>query len=508
MPSIVLATLNARYVHASFGLRYLQANLGHLQGDSVIREFTLTDHLATIVERILGDEPSIVGFGVYVWNVARTTEVVAMLRALRPDIRVVLGGPEVSHELDAQPIVAMADHVVCGEGEVAFRELATVLLEGGEAPAALRGADQRLSDLVLPYALYTDADIAHRVLYVEASRGCPFRCAFCLSALPGAVRKADHRFLAALDTLLDRGATRFKFVDRTFNLDISASTRILDFFEERLRKGMHLHFEMIPDRLPDALRTALQRFPPAAIQLEVGLQTLNPEVAARIDRRQDLTKAENNLRFLMEHTGVHVHADLIMGLPGETLESFADGFDRLLSWGPQEIQVGLLKRLRGTPIVRHTDTHGMVYRSSAPYDVLQTDAIGFQQMQRLRRFAHVWDRVNNRGHFVQTVPRLFGQSASRGMLAFSDWVFTTTGQSVSIAKSRWAKLLFTWLTVHMEQEAAGVAADLCADLRRTGDVHIPRYLKSHDCDAPGAATRPDLPRRQARHAAKKRERDQ
>src|SRR5207249_98530 len=152
-----------------------------------------------------------------------------------------------------------------------------------------------------------------------------------------------------------------------------------------------LHFEMIPDRLPDALRQPIAQFPAAALQFEVGIQTFNEEVSARISRRQDNAKLADNLRFLREQTGVHVHADLIVGLPGEGIDSFAAGFDRLVALGPQEIQVGMLKRLRGTPIIRHDGEFAMVYSPHAPYEILQTRDIDFPTMQRLRRLARYWD---------------------------------------------------------------------------------------------------------------------
>ena len=151
---------------------------------------------------------------------------------------------------------------------------------------------------------------------------------------------------------------QFKFVDRTFNLNLATSRALLQFFLDRGRPGLFAHFEMIPDRLPEPLREVIARFPPGALQFEVGIQTFNPRVAELISRRQDFARLADNLRFLREHTGVHVHADLIVGLPGESLESFGEGFDRLLALGPQEIQVGMLKRLRGTPIVRHDLRNG------------------------------------------------------------------------------------------------------------------------------------------------------
>ncbi|HET6425405.1 MAG TPA: radical SAM protein, partial [Planctomycetaceae bacterium] len=382
MPEIVLATLNAKYPHAAFGLRYLFANMGELQSQTVLREFTIQQSPLEMVEALLREEPCIIGFGVYIWNVEPTTAVVSALKRLRPDVTIVLGGPEVSFADDAPPVCDLADYVITGEADFAFAALCRDLRNGKpQLQKWIHPPTLNLAELALPYELYTDDDLAHRVLYVEASRGCPFTCEFCLSALDIPVRQFPlESFLAAMQRLLDRGARTFKFVDRTFNLNLRVSRAILEFFWEQYTPGMFLHFEMIPDRFPEALRELVTRFPPGAIQFEVGIQTWNDDVAVLISRKQDNAAAEGNLRWLREQTGVHVHADLIVGLPGEDRKSFAAGFDRLVALRPQEIQVGILKRLRGTPIIRHDAQYQMIYSEEPPYEILQTADIPFDEM--------------------------------------------------------------------------------------------------------------------------------
>src|SRR4030095_2500554 len=189
MPDIVLATLNAKYIHAAFGLRYLLANLGELQPGATIAEFDINQRPLEVVESLLALNPKLIGFGVYIWNATQTTEIVALLKKIRPELIVVLGGPEVSFETDQQEIVRLADHVVTGEGDLKFAEVCRARFVTGESlPKVMPAELPRLESLVLPYELYTDADIAHRVLYVEASRGCPFTCEFCLSSLDIPVR--------------------------------------------------------------------------------------------------------------------------------------------------------------------------------------------------------------------------------------------------------------------------------------------------------------------------------
>lgn len=389
MSSIVLIALNAKYIHTAFGLRCLLANLGHLREHTRLCEFTIHDDAAEIVEAVLRHKPRIVGLGVYIWNVELAERVCALLTRIAPDVTIVLGGPEVSHELDDQPLVGLAHYVIPGEADTAFAELAAAVLDGASPPpGVVRSPLPNLDALCLPYSEYTEDDIANRVVYVEASRGCPYRCEFCLSSLDERVRTFPlAEFLAAMATLFDRGVRHFKFVDRTFNLDIKRSIAVLGFFAARATPELLLHFEMIPDRLPERLRAAIVDFPPDCLHFEVGIQTLDEQVAERIDRKQDSRRIEANLRWLREATGAHVHADLIIGLPGETVEGFGHGFDRLYGTGVQEIQVGILKRLRGTPIKRHDGPFGMRYDPRPPYQVLRTGCLSFAELQEMVRFA-------------------------------------------------------------------------------------------------------------------------
>ena len=437
---IVLATLNAKYPHCAFGLRYLLANLGELRPRAGLLEFDINQRPLDIAEQILQQQPLIVGLGVSVWNATQSAQLVADLKRLRPELSVELGGPEVSHETEQQEICRQADFVIAGEADLAFADLCRQLLVGTRpSPKVIVAAPPDLAQLTLPYELYNERDIANRVIYVEASRGCPFACDFCLSALPVPVRAFPlEPFLAAMQSLLDLGCRQFKFVDRTFNLNVKTSAAILEFFLARNRPGLFLHFEMIPDHLPTALRQLIQRFPPGALQFEVGIQTFNEDVAARINRRQDNAVAEGNLRWLRAETGVHVHADLIVGLPGEDVTSFATGFDRLVATRPQEIQVGILKRLRGAPITRHDDDWDMVYSANPPYEILQTKLIDFLTMQRLRRFAKYWDLIANSGNFPEAIPVLAG---FHEFMKFSDWLYAQTRQTHAIARARLAELL-------------------------------------------------------------------
>lgn len=453
--TILLTTLNARYAHASLGLRYLLANMGELQTQTQLHEFVIGARSTDVVEKILGyrqeGEKLIVGFGVYIWNVVEITQIVAVLKRVAPEVVIVLGGPEVSHETGDQEIIRLADYVITGWGDISFPELCAQILNGPQPLMKVHAGKQPpMNEIKLPYQLYTDQDIRHRTLYVEASRGCPFKCEFCLSALDKTAWPFDiDAFLAEMESLYQRGARLFKFVDRTFNLNIKTSLKIMQFFLDKLEAAPHdpvfAHFEVVPDHLPDALKEGIQKFPDGTLQFEIGIQSFNPTVQALISRKQNNDKAADNIRWLTTQSHAHLHVDLIAGLPGETMDSFAQGFNHLVSLKPHEIQFGILKRLRGTPIIRHTEAYQLRFDPQPPYTILANQDVPFTDMQRLVRFARYWDMVANSGRFANTLPVMLADDPFARFMAFSDWIFANTDATHRIALDRLAALVGQWL---------------------------------------------------------------
>lgn len=476
---IVLSTLNARFIHSSLGLRYLYANLDELKTKASIFEFTIDARPIDIVEKLLKLKPSIVGFGVYIWNIEQTNHVVALLKQVSPETIVVLGGPEVSYEYDQQTIVNFADYVITGAGDLEFVRLARLVLENKHPEEKIiHSTVSNLDEIKFPYSFYSRKDIEHRVIYVEASRGCPFKCEFCLSALDKTAWPFDlDKFLKEMDDLYERGARQFKFVDRTFNLKSESTVRILEFFLDRLDENLFLHFELIPDHLPEKLKAVIQKFPQGSLQFEIGIQTFNPKVQQTISRKQDNDKAIQNIKWLRNETDAHLHTDLIAGLPGETIESFADGFNKLVALQPHEIQLGILKRLRGTPIIRHTDKYHIVYNPNPPYNVLSTRDIDFTTMQSVTRFARYWDMIANSGRFPNTLNLIMGDQPFQNFMKFSEWLFQETDQTHRIALAKLFSLIHQGLLTHFQLDEKIVTEALHSDYLRSGLKGIPAFLK-------------------------------
>lgn len=534
---ILIAAINARHSHASMGARCLLANMGDLRGQTKLLEFTVQQSAAEIAEAIAARQPRILGLGVYIWNVTRVAELLPLLRHKLPQLKIILGGPELSESKNSArqgrlalpsepvgrtlhlnspvgtepdlpeipegqppccPLQSLADYLVLGEGELAFTALCRTLLSSDPCPSvSIRGfhpPPPALATLQLPYDEYTDNDLAHRILYVESSRGCAMHCDYCVSANDNAVRFFPMpALLAAFDRLLARGARQFKFCDRSFNLNVPRAIEILEFFLERIphHSGVFLHFEMLPDRFPNDLRDILSQFPPRSLQLEIGLQSFNPVVLETIRRPQNLERAADNLRFLREQTPAFLHTDLIAGLPGETPASFAAGFDRLVALDPHEIQLGILKKLPGAPIARHDDKFAMRYNLAPPYDVLSTHDWPAEHLVRTARFAHYWDAIVSSNRFLAAAPLIWQDQPSVfvAFMALADWMGSHFPREHGIPLSALVEAIFDFLTQVRGIPPATAADALIRGYRHTGARDIPPALIPHLHHDPPPPTR-------------------
>ena len=476
---IILTTLNSRFTHSAIGLRYLYANMQELRKDTILLEFSINDAIQTVAEKLLINKPDIIGIGTYIWNVSHIAELIHIIKKISPNTKIILGGPEVTYE-PFRVNLDDADYIIQGEGDVAFYKLCKDIIADTANERILKMTLPNLKELELPYQYYTDDDIQNRYLYVEISRGCPFECEFCLSSMDEKVRAFDlDKILEEFEKLWNRGARNFKFVDRTFNLNMKAANKILDFFLTK-EPPYFAHFEVIPDHFPESLRTKIKSFPHGALQLEIGIQTLNLDIADNISRQLKMDKIESNIAFLENETTAHIHLDLLVGLPGEALESFGRNLDKLTSMSSCEIQIGILKKLSGTHIDRHDIEYGMIYSDIPPYDILKNSTLSFNDIQIMKRFARFWDLTYNSGNFKRSLPLLW-QDASvfENFYAFSLWIYSRTDSTWKISLQRLGELLFDYLTQEKKILGRDVAEGMLEDMMKLKGRAIPGYLKPY-----------------------------
>ncbi len=479
MKDIVLVAINSRYTHTSIGLKYLYANLKELQIRSKILEFVINEQAQTLAEKILKHKPKVVGIGVYIWNALDVHNLIEIIKKVSPDTKIVLGGPEVSH----QPFrvnFSLADFIIQGEGEISFYELCKDILECKDINIKIISAiTPKLKDLVLPYSYYSSHDVKHRYMYVEASRGCPFECEFCLSAIDEKVRYFDmEKLLGEFETLWKRGARNFKFIDRTFNLNIKNANALMDFFLSK-KEPYSLHFEVIPDHFPDILKEKILQFPPASLQLEIGIQTLNSEVLENINRKMNLNKVKKNLAFLENESKAHLHVDLIVGLPGESLQSFAKNLNRLKTMTNSEIQIGILKKLSGTTLHRHDEKYGLIYSDKPPYDILKNNHLDFETIQKMKRFARFWNLTYNSGNFQKTVNYIFENDVFKGFYNFSEWIYVQSESTWQISLNRLSEFIFDYLTSYKNFDKQKIAESIMNDIIKVDGRKIPDFLRDY-----------------------------
>jgi len=483
---ILLVGINARYTHTSLGLRYLYANLQELQEKAHILEFVINENAQTLAEKILQFKPKIVAIGVYIWNVEDVVALIEVIKKVSLDTTIILGGPEVSHK-PFRANISDADIIIQGEAEITFYETCKKILDNQKIDEKIiRAKPVKLKEITLPYDYYTQHDISYRYIYVEASRGCPFECEFCLSSLDEKIRTFNiDNLLESFEMLWQKGARNFKFIDRTFNMNIRLANKIIDFFLAKKQEQFSLHFEVIPDSFPEALKERIQQFEPHTLQFEIGIQTLNPEILYNIQRVMDLNKVEKNLYFLENETNAHLHVDLIVGLPGESLDSFANNLNTLKSMTNSEIQIGILKKLSGTTLYRHDNVYNMVYSDKPPYDILKNQHLDFNTIQDMKRFARFWDLTYNSGNFYNTIDYLFKNSTTfDGFYNFSKWIYTQTESTWKISLNRLSELLFNYITQELKFKESEIADSLIKDIARVNGRSIPKIIEQYATHIP------------------------
>jgi radical SAM superfamily enzyme YgiQ (UPF0313 family) len=416
----LIVSVNAKYEHENPAPWYLKAACdarGEGCGQVDVLVGTINDPPGHLFGRVVAQAPDVVALSCYIWNRDIQLRLCGDLKAALPHVFVVIGGPEVSHADGGDAFLARgADVIVAGEGERRFADLLALLHRGERPDAPMLAAWRRIGPPLPAGALFSPcmpaylADIGGRIAYVEASRGCPYRCSYCLSSeSTGLTLLPLPQVFRDVAALLAAGARVIKFVDRTFNLTDERTLEIWHHLLAHREAGVTFHFEIAPDRLTEAQLRFLESAPSGLFQVEAGIQTVHGQTLQAISRVMDVDKALHALARLHAAGTVHVHADLIAGLPGETPEMFSDSFNRLYGARPHQLQLGFLKLLRGTRIRREAAQWGYVARTYAPYEVIATSTMAVADLLRLKEVEETVERFANSGRFLLTRQGLEGR---------------------------------------------------------------------------------------------------
>ena len=417
--NVVLSTLNSKFIHSSLALRYLKA-YGEAHGQAYdIVEYTINMPVLHILSDITEHDIDILGFACYIWNIEMTLHVVDMVKAVRPDIKIVLGGPEVSFTADELlERCPNIDYIVQGEGEEAFHALVTALQLGndgldpvipgvrGRKDGSILGSLEAvevsdLSSIPFPYTEEDMADLEHKIIYYESSRGCPFSCQYCLSGNKNTVRFfPQKRTLQELQWFIDHGVKQVKFVDRTFNCAPHHHRPLMEFMRDS-DTDMNFHLEMEPELMTEWETNILCETPPGRIQIEVGVQSTHKKTLDAINRYNDWPYIQKSIRPIIQAGRTHVHMDLIVGLPHEDFNRFGQSFNDLFSLQPHALQIGFLKLLKGSG-VRRMREYMYVADPLAPYEVLSTHVLPYDDVRFLKYFEDVFERFYNSERFRTT----------------------------------------------------------------------------------------------------------
>lgn len=427
---VVLSAINSKYIHTGLGLRYV-GEYAKAQGHEVtLIEETINTPILAVLEKIMAVPAQVYGFSVHIWNKQFVFKLIRMLRKLRPQAAIVIGGPEVA--FDAERIFAelpQADYIVQGEGELVFSELLQCLVGGGAVPkhiayregeqVNLNGGITVIEDMSLLPFPYPDLEkmlAEHKIVYYECTRGCPFNCAYCLSGISRSVRKRPLELvLRDLDRFIAAGVPLVKFVDRTYNLDEKYFLPMMRHLAQADTNAT-FHFEIKADILSEQVMDFLATVPKGRFQLEIGIQSTHQPTLKAINRQDNWEKLAANVKRLLSFGNMHIHVDLIAGLPYEDLPTFAKSFDDVYGLGADMLQLGFLKVLPGTQMRRETEQHDLRYMDEPPYEILATKYMPYEDMLYLKHLDNILDQTANSGGFKYTLRALLRAS---GMTAFA-----------------------------------------------------------------------------------------
>jgi anaerobic magnesium-protoporphyrin IX monomethyl ester cyclase len=408
---VLLTAINSKFIHSNLAVRYLKEYTRDLSYECKIREFTINDRIERVLEEIIFEKPDIVAFSCYIWNHQYIDMLSQLIKRVDSNIEILYGGPEVSYDCEQFLSSSYGEYLIEGEGEETYRQFIKMKLNEDKMKSISglyikqndniyyggRRSDVDMNKLVFPYTI--DDDLANKIVYYEASRGCPFKCKYCLSSTMHGVRFLDvQRVKRELKFLMDKKVRLVKFVDRTFNCSPKFACEIWNFIIDEDTETT-FHFEVSADILKEEEIKVLSRATKGRIQLEVGVQTTNDQVLENIDRNVKFEEIKERVNAIKKIGTVKQHLDLIAGLPGENFNSFKNSFNDVYSVAPEEVQLGFLKLLKGSKMRDEAEEWGMSYSPFSPYEILKTRDISYEELIKLKRVEEMVDKYYNSQKF-------------------------------------------------------------------------------------------------------------
>lgn len=466
----LLVALNSKYIHTNLAIRSLQSFAGALSGHVECREYTINHNADAILQDIYESRPDVIGFSCYIWNCDYVKFLTEALSKVLPQVPMWLGGPEVSFyteaELQAFPTVK---GIMIGEGEEAFRQLLSHYVEGQPALSDIAGLSYRENgklfcnplrepmDLgAVPFPYGPEEDFSHKIAYYESSRGCPFSCSYCLSSVDKRLRFRPMALVKReLAYFLEKQVPQVKFVDRTFNCKKEHAMEIWQLLLDHDNGVTNFHFEIAADLIDEEMLALLSRMRPGQVQLETGVQSVNPDTLAAIRRRMDFEKVARVTRQIKGFGNIHQHLDLIVGLPYEDYESFGRSFDAVYALRPDQLQLGFLKVLKGTRMCEQAEEYGLLYHGTAPYEVLATRWLSYGDIVRLKRIEETVETYYNSGQFSAQIAYLerFYPSAFSMYEALSRWMEEAGGFQEGSSRAEKCRRLYAFACEQLPAEA-------------------------------------------------------
>ncbi len=458
---ILLTTLNSKYIHSNLALKYLYESAGIYRDLIDIKEFTINNDDMSVFMEIMMGHYDVICFSCYIWNITRTLGLIRDIRMASPATKIVVGGPEVS--FDAESFMKKHDEIdvlISGEGDEVFPKLIeNIVSSGGSLERRIIYAEA-VSEAAIPFP-YTNSMIdKNRIVYYESARGCPFSCSFCLSSVSRGVRLFPmERVKRELEFFLKQRVKQVKFVDRTFNIDEKRSAEMMNFIIQNDNGITNFHFELCGDRISEDMLSAFEKSRNGLFQVEIGVQSVHEEVLTACSRKVDFEMISKNTKRIIAGENVHVHLDLIAGLPYETAEMFKESFNRVYSLEPHDLQLGFLKLLKGTQLRERADEYGYIWRDREPYEIISNNYISSDELLELKRVEHVLELYFNKPGFRNTLRYLLDTTGKKPYdfyLDFSEYYYSKGYSNSSLSRAVLYEILWEYSELSGPEETEGL----------------------------------------------------